>query len=102
MRVIKPSRVKQFIQQYPDAAASLKVWLTAAKVAAWNSINDVRKAYPSADGAKVGSGKMATVFNIGGNKYRLITIIKYVTKTLYVKLFLTHAEYDKQKWKGQL
>ena len=43
-----------------------------------------------------------TVFNICGNKYRLITAIKYRWRTVYMLRFLTHAEYDKEKWKNQL
>jgi len=60
----------------------------------YKSFNDIRKTFPSAD--KVGN---LTVFNIGGNKARLIAAIHYNTKCVYVRHVLTHAEYDKGHWK---
>lgn len=58
--------------------------------------------YLSADGVKVESGRDATVFNIRGNKYRLITAIHYNIQAIYVMRFLTHAEYSKNTWKDSL
>jgi len=43
-----------------------------------------------------------TVFNVGGNKYRLITNIRYEGQQVYIKMVLTHGEYSKDKWKKQL
>jgi mRNA interferase HigB len=62
----------------------------------------VRKAYPHADAVEVSSGNIVTVFNIRGNRYRLIVAIKYEWAMVYVLRFLTHAEYDRDKWKDQL
>jgi mRNA interferase HigB len=102
MRVIKPKRVEGYASDYPDAARPLAVWLRVAKEAVWGSIDDVRQQYSSADGVKVESRKIVTVFNICGNKYRLIVAIHYNTRKIFVLRFLTHAEYDKEKWKEQL
>lgn len=63
---------------------------------------DVRRTYPSADKVKVASGNTVTVFNIGGNKIRLVTAIHYNTQTVYILRVLTHQEYDKEGWKRQL
>jgi mRNA interferase HigB len=81
-------------RQHPDAASSLDSWFTITDGADWKSIVDVRKTYPHADA--VGT---CTIFNIKGNKYRLITKIEYTKQTVQIKKVLTHAEYDKEKWK---
>jgi mRNA interferase HigB len=58
--------------------------------------------FPHADQVTVASKRTVTVFNIGGNNYRLITAIHYNTKIVYILRFLTHAEYDKDAWKKAL
>ena len=63
---------------------------------------DVRKAYHTADGVIVGKGRqklVVTVFNAGGNDYRLLTRIDYSRRLVQVEMVLTHAEYTKEKWK---
>jgi len=60
----------------------------------FNSIDDIRAVFPTAD--KVGK---LIVFNIGGNKYRLIAAIHYNRKWIYVRAVLTHEEYDQGNWK---
>ena len=77
-------------------------WLKVARDADWKNLHQVRQAYRSADGVTVGSGHVVTVFNIGGNKYRLIVAINYRWAMVYVLRFLTHAEYNKDKWKAEL
>ena len=51
---------------------------------------------------RVASGRKAVIFNINGNRFRLITAIHYNTRKVFVMLFFTHAEYDSQSWKDQL
>jgi mRNA interferase HigB len=102
MRVVKPSTVRAYAKQYSDAASSLEGWLRITRVADWHSLHDVRNDIPSADGVVVESCNTVVVFNIGGNKYRLIAAIKYQYAMVYVLRFLTHKEYDKDKWKKEL
>src|SRR2546425_135629 len=102
MKILKPSRVRAYSKATPDAADALTAWLKVARVARWRSIQDVRTQYPHADAVKVNSGHTATVFNIAGNKYRLIVAINYQWSVVYVLRFLTHVEYDRNKWKQQL
>lgn len=102
MRVIKPSRIPQFQDAHPKAAAALGRWLELIEEHEWDSIQQLRIVFPSADGVTVQSGRTVTVFNIAGNDYRLITAIHYNTRIVYTMLFLTHAEYDKEAWKGAL
>ena len=70
--------------------------------AEWRSLEDVRRDFPTADGVSVKSGRVATVFNIRGNKYRLVTAIHYNRGVVYVMRFYTHAEYDRDRWKDTL
>ena len=102
MRIVRKQQVEQWMRDYPDAATSLEKWYRAAALAQWRSIIDVRKMFPSADGAIAGSGKPVTIFNIAGNKYRLIVAIHYNTQVVYTMMFLTHADYSKNKWKDVL
>ncbi|MBW4671458.1 MAG: type II toxin-antitoxin system HigB family toxin [Cyanomargarita calcarea GSE-NOS-MK-12-04C] len=81
--------------KYPDATEPIEAWYRVVKSASWQNIENVRQVYPSADA--VGN---FTVFNIKGNAYRLIVDIDYETQTIYYKYFLTHADYNKDKWKN--
>jgi len=88
MRVISYRRLREFYEEHPGAKEPLDAWYKKAKRAKWQNISDVKLEYPHADAV----GK-CTVFNIGGNKYRLITGIVYARQTIYIKDVLTHKEY---------
>jgi mRNA interferase HigB len=94
MRIVSRKRLLEFSEIHADAADPLDAWYRVAKSSAWANLVDVRQTYPAADA--VGN---FTVFNIKGNDYRLITSIVYATQRIYIKYVLTHAEYDKDKWK---
>ena len=70
-------------------------WLRAAEHAEWEKFADVRENYPRADQV----GKF-TVFDIGGNKYRLIVVIHFNRGKVYIRDVLKHEEYDQGKWKS--
>lgn len=99
MRIIKEPAVRAFWRKHPDAEPSLAKWLDAARKASWSDIREVRRDYPAADGVLLESGNVVTVFNIAGNKYRLIVSMKYKWSVIYIRDFLTHAEYSKDAWK---
>jgi len=94
MRIITRRRLIEFVEKYPDSANALFSWYKIISRGDYNSFNDLRKAFPHAD--VVGN---LTVFNIGGNKYRLIAAVHYNRKIVYIRHVLTHSEYDKNKWK---
>jgi mRNA interferase HigB len=94
MRVIKRGALIQFWQQHPDAKASLESWYAVVSRAAWNTPADMKTVYATAD--LVGR---RTVFNIAGNKYRLIARINYRAQLVFVLYILTHSEYDLGNWK---
>src|SRR2546428_12132695 len=102
MRIITRKRLAAFGRQFADARAALEDWAFKVRAARWRSLDDTRKVFAGTDEVKVRSGRAVTVFNIKGNRYRLITAIHYNRQVVYVMRFLTHAEYDKDAWKGQL
>jgi mRNA interferase HigB len=102
MRIIKPATVKGWASRHGDAGAALERWMTLIEDAEWKNLTEMRAVIPSADEVTVASGRRVAVFNIGGNKYRLIAAVHYNTQIVYVLLFMTHAEYNKDKWKGML
>jgi len=102
MRVVTWKRIRDFLSRHPRAAEPLKNWYQVARGAVWENLQDVRRVYPHADLVAVASGNVVTVFNIGGNKYRLIAAIHYNRQRVYVLRILTHAEYDKDRWKDSL
>jgi mRNA interferase HigB len=102
MPFVSKRRLREFWQRRPDARLPLLAWYKIALEADWASLQDVRLTYPHADAVKLRTGLVVTVFNIGGNKYRLITRVIYPYRRIYVKLVLTHGEYDKIDWKEDL
>jgi mRNA-degrading endonuclease HigB of HigAB toxin-antitoxin module len=95
VHVISRKRLLEAERRHSGIGMALDAWYRAAKSARWRSLQDVRQTYSSADGVRVG-GKVLTVFNIGGNDFRLIVGINYETQRIFVKHVLTHAEYDKR------
>lgn len=94
MRVISKKKLREFWTKHPDAQLPFDNWYRIARKATWQSIAEVRGVFPHADAAYE-----CTVFNIGGNKYRLIVEIRYDRQVIYVKHVLTHKEYNKDSWK---
>lgn len=91
MRVIVVSPLKRFWERHPDAEQPLKAWYDEAKHAAWLSPQDIRDHYSTASFV----GRNRVVFNIKGNKYRLIVAVAYTFQAVYIKFLGTHAEYDR-------
>ena len=94
MHVISRKKLREFGEQHPDAEGPLTAWYKTVRKARWQKFADVRAAYPSAD--QVGK---CIVFNIGGNKYRLIVIIPPDWRRVYIRFVLTHKDYDRGGWK---
>ncbi|MDZ8051664.1 MAG: type II toxin-antitoxin system HigB family toxin [Aulosira sp. ZfuVER01] len=94
MHVITRSRLIEFWEKHPDSKTSLLLWYKLTITASWQNFVDLREVFSSAD--QVGN---FTVFNIGGNKYRLIAFIDYTYQKVFIRNVLTHAEYDKDDWK---
>jgi mRNA interferase HigB len=102
VRIIYGGTVQAWATQHPDAAESLSAWLKNASHSAWCSLAEVRRVYPHADPVKVASGRIVVVFNIRGNRYRLVAAIHYNRQVIYTLRFMTHAEYSKNRWRDTL
>lgn len=94
MHVIYRKALRDFWEQHPDSETALVRWFKVMERTEFAGFNDLREAFPSAD--KVDDW---VVFNIGGNKYRLITSIHFNRGRVYVRHVLTHAEYSRGDWK---
>ena len=96
MNVISFKHIRNFSSLHSDAASSLKAWYAVVKKARWQNLAELKQVYPSAD--LVGR---YMVFNIKGNRYRLVSRIVYRTQTVFVVAIMTHEEYDRGKWKNE-
>jgi len=94
MHVISRKKLRQFWEERPDAETPLRAWFKIVRQVQWETFADVRAVFPHAD--QVGR---YTVFNVGGNKYRLIAAIHYNRGKVYVRHMLTHKDYDLGHWK---
>lgn len=90
MRVIAKKILREFWEKYSDSEEQLKTWYKEAAKAKWSNPKDVKNEYPKASILK--SGRV--VFNICGNKYRLITQINYLRQWVFVRFIGTHKDYD--------
>ena len=94
MRIISKKRLREFWENHPAAKEPLLSWYQTTELATWQNLPETKNDFPHAD--LVGE---CTVFNIGGNKYRLIAALKYKWQMVYVRHVLTHKDYDKGDWK---
>jgi mRNA interferase HigB len=94
MRVISVTRLKEFWVKHPKAETPLATWYQVVRHAVWRTTAEMLHTWPSA--AIV---ERLTVFNIGGNEYRLIARVEYQRREVYIRAVLTHAEYSKGDWK---
>ncbi len=91
MRIISNKALREHWEARPDSEEQLKAWYAEARAASWSSPPEVKAKYRSASILK-GS---RVVFNICGNKYRLVVWINYGSQIVYIRFVGTHKEYDK-------
>jgi len=102
MRIVSKRRLREFWEVHPDARPALETWFKIAERADWANFADVRTTFASVSGIPLDCGITAIVFNIAGNKFRLVTRIEYPFHVVYVKMVLTHRQYDTDRWKDDL
>ena len=91
MRVIAKKILREFWEKHNDSEDQLKTWYNEASKAKWISPSDIKNGYPKASILKAGR----VVFNICGNKYRLIAHINYLRQWVFIRFIGTHEDYDK-------
>jgi mRNA interferase HigB len=94
MHIISRKILRQFWQKYPNSETALIRWFKLMNLAELQNFEELRAVLPSADLVD-----NLIIFNIGGNKYRLIASIHFNRQKIYVRHILTHSEYDKNQWK---
>jgi mRNA interferase HigB len=93
-QIISKRRIREFENRFQRAIEPLRHWVNAVEGSGWRNPSDLKAAFGSADFVED-----LTVFNIGGNKYRLVAFVHYRRQIVYIKDILTHKEYDKGDWK---
>ncbi len=95
MHIITKRALKTFYIQHPDAKNHLLRWFRILSKTDYSNLSELRSSFSNS----VDSVGNKTVFNIGGNKYRLIASIHFNRKKVYIRRILTHSEYDTGDWK---
>lgn len=90
MHIITRKRLQEFWHSHPDAEPPLRAWLTIVRAKSYTGPHEVRQDFATASFL----GQWRTVFNIGGNKYRLVVDMRYDLGRIYIRHVLTHREYD--------
>ncbi len=91
MRIIARRTLREFWARHPAAERPLRAWFAEAHRAAWRGPTDIKARYPSA--SVVANNRV--VFNIGGNKYRLVVAIRYDARIVFIRFIGTHRQYEK-------
>ena len=94
MHVVSRKAIRLFAESHPDARVPLDRWYRVARRAAWRSFADVKLSFNTADFVA-----SRVVFDVGGNKVRLVAEINFRRKVLFIRDILTHKEYEKGAWK---
>lgn len=98
MRVISAKPLRVFANKHADAKTPLGTWLKLAEHGTFRNLAELKRTFGGVDVVPVKQGNLH-VFNIGGNKYRLVAAVHFNTQKLFVRHILTHAEYDAGGWK---
>lgn len=93
MRIVTYKRILEFSKRYVDAENSLNFWYHTVTLKEWNNFNEMKQTFNSVD--YVGNNRY--VFNIKGNTYRLVAIVSFNAKKVYIRFIGTHSEYDNIK-----
>ena len=91
MRIFTEKTLKEFAALHPDALLPLQVWAEIVKGSKWSCFADVKQTFNSVDSI----GSQRYVFDIKGNTYRLVVVIKFTIGFVYVRFIGTHKEYDR-------
>jgi mRNA interferase HigB len=104
VRILTWRPLREFGERWPAAAWPLREWVKLTERATWRSFADVRATFGQTDQVRVASGQTVCVFDIGGNKFRLVTFVSYAKAKVYVLRVTTHKDYDRdnQRWKREL
>jgi mRNA interferase HigB len=93
MRIVTFKRIREYSELHPDSDIPLRNWYRRTAESEWNCFSDMKQTFGSVD--SVGNSRF--VFNIKGNDYRLIAIVIFASRKVYIRFIGTHEEYGKIK-----
>jgi mRNA interferase HigB len=102
VRIVKEAFLKSAAEAHPRADSRLEEWVAAMKSGEFRNPVELKRTFPSVDPVVVKSGRTVYVFNIRRNEFRLIVAVHFNRQIVFALRFLTHAEYDLQRWKQEL
>lgn len=91
MRIFTEQSLKEYSEKHPDVRTALQEWVTVVNRSEWRCFADVKATFNSVDNV----GNQHYVFDIKGNNYRLVVVIKFTIKFVYVRFIGTHEEYNR-------
>ena len=95
MHVVSHKAIRTFCEEHPHALGAMDHWYRVAKRATWSSFAEVKQTFSTADLVAP-----HVVFDIGGNKFRLIAEMNFTRRVLFIRYIMTHKEYVKGAWKS--
>lgn len=94
MRIFTEQKIKEYITEHPESRVALQDWVQRVKRSEWKDFADIRRSF-------IGSvdciGNQRYVFNIKGNNYRLVAVVRFTIKYVYIRFIGTHTEYERIK-----
>ena len=106
MSVISRRKLREFYEARAERrkhADAFENWFKLTRKASWRSFQDAKALFGQTDVASgTASNRTATIFDIGGNKYRIVTLIDYLRQTVLITHVMDHKEYDKENWKNEI
>ena len=90
MWIFTEQALREYAEEHPDSKVALQEWVTIVKKSEWACFADIKKTFNSADSV----GNQHYVFNVKGNNYRLVVVVKFTVKFVYIRFIGTHKEYD--------
>jgi len=95
MHIISKKRLREFWSEFPESELALRAWYRTVKHVHWKKFADIRNTFNSVD-----VYRRFHVFNVSGNRYRIIAAIHFNTQRVFILHVLTHEEYDTDRWKA--
>lgn len=101
MNVISRRKLRDFYERKPERAqhaAAFDDWFRLARKARWRNFQETKATFGQTDVATGDTGRTATIFDIGGNKYRILAHVDYARQTVKIEAVLDHKEYERKRW----
>jgi mRNA interferase HigB len=101
VNVISRKKLRDFYESTParkQHTAAFELWFKITRKARWQNFQEAKATFGQTDVATGATGRTATIFDIGGNKYRVVAHVDYVRQTIKIEAVMDHREYDKKRW----